>query len=62
MFWLQFPLDSLADAQYVLVKWPEFSREQIFLELGKPHGGLTTLSLGSTQGEVRLCRALGQRG
>lgn len=31
-----------------------------FLDLGKPHGGLTTLSLGSSRGEVQLCRALGQ--
>lgn len=30
MFLLQLPLDTVADAQYVLVKWPEFSREQIF--------------------------------
>lgn len=29
-FWLQFPHDTIADAQYVLVKWPEFSREQVF--------------------------------
>lgn len=30
MFSLQFLLDTVADAQYVLVKWPEFSGEQIF--------------------------------
>ena len=30
MFLLQFPLDTGAGAQYVLVKWPEFSSEQIF--------------------------------
>lgn len=30
MFLLQFPLDTVADAQDVPVKWPKFSREQIF--------------------------------
>lgn len=39
--WQQLPLDTAADAQYVLLKWPEFSREQIFRilsGLGKPCG------------------------
>lgn len=30
MFSLQFSPDTVADAQYVLVMWPEFSWEQVF--------------------------------